>query len=203
MVNCSKNSIYRQLDNRVREVHPDFAREVTPDRGMWSDSKRCWQGPAGRELPRPEQPGCPRAGPSSRACPTAGGSRAAGGTGTAPAPGIGHLPGDKDRPRPGWDLGLWVAQTWQDPWRGWVGLWGAGDRPRCRGWWPQVLPWGPGPWVDGGSPRGAAQGQPGPGVPSGPEYLCERFPKDSTLTGIFTTGLKNQKNFHKINRITR
>ena len=76
-------------------------------------------------------------------------SRAAGGTGAAPAPGIGHLPGH--RPRLGWDVGLRVGPARRGPLLGRAGLWGAGDQP-CRGITgagddgPGRLKWVPGLW---------------------------------------------------------
>ena len=56
-------------------------------------------------------------GLAARACPTAPArSRAAGGTGAAPAPGIGQLPGDHDGLRMGEDVGPWTGPAWQGPW---------------------------------------------------------------------------------------
>lgn len=74
------------------------------------------------------------------------------GRGTAPAPGMGHLPGDKVELRLGQDRDLWVGWTWQGPWLGRAGLGGAGDQP-CFGIAgagaddPGGLKWGPGSWV--------------------------------------------------------
>jgi len=74
------------------------------------------------------------------------GARQPGGTEGAPAPGIGHLPGDGDSPRPSRDVG---------PWLGTAGLWGAGGRPCCSiaGAGPEApggLTWGCGPWAGWG-----------------------------------------------------
>lgn len=62
-----------------------------------------------------------------------------GAMGAAPAPGIPHLLGERDRPRTGWDMCLWVGPA---QW----GLWGAGDWPCYGVAVPRELTWGPGPW---------------------------------------------------------
>lgn len=54
-----------------------------------------------------------------------------GGKRAAPAPGIGHLPGDGDGLRMGQDVGLWMGAAWQRPWPNRTGLLGPGDRPCC------------------------------------------------------------------------
>jgi len=89
--------------------------------------------------------------------------RAAWGTGAAPAPGVGHLPGDGDWPRPDQVVGLRGGPAQQGPWPGRAGLWGAGDRPCCGiagagADGPRGLTWGPGAWAGWGEPRGGSGG---------------------------------------------
>lgn len=55
-----------------------------------------------------------------------------GDTRAAPVLAIGHLPGDMDRQRLGWDIGTWVGLAHLSPWLGMAGLWGAGDCPCCN-----------------------------------------------------------------------
>lgn len=79
------------------------------------------------------------------------------GTGAAPVPGIGHLPGDGDRPRSGQDMGLLVGPALQvtrlgrvvGSWR-WALLW------RCWGRGSQLwgLTWGPQLWAVWGQSQG-------------------------------------------------
>ena len=90
-------------------------------------------------------------GLAARAHPTAPAkSRAAGGTGTAPALSSRRLPGDRDGTRPGREVGPWVSLARWGPWAGRAGLWGTGERPCCSvtgagADGPGELKWGPGP----------------------------------------------------------
>lgn len=81
--------------------------------------------------------------------------------GTATALGISHLPGDRARLRPWWDISLWVGPPWWGP------------RPGCEeletspaaallGQGPMALgELGVGSWAPGGGPGGSWSGQGG------------------------------------------
>ena len=62
-----------------------------------------------------------RSGQPGPVTPPQPGEGQPGGTRAAPAPGIRHLCGARDRPRPGRDTGLQVGPAWQAPWPGRAG----------------------------------------------------------------------------------
>lgn len=93
-------------------------------------------------------------------------SRAAGGAPGQPQPQrTGDLPGDVARPRPGWDVGLWVGLAQQGPRPGravgscGIGAWALGG-----------LTWRPGP-------RGGGQDREGLVVPTGPGTARSKRPR--------------------------
>lgn len=112
-------------------------------------------------------------GPVARACPTPPArSRAAGDTGAAPVPSIGHLHGDRPRPGQGCVPAGGPVSVWPMAGQGRdVESWRLAMLPCCWGW--DWQPWGAemGSWALGrvwGSPGGTGKGQWVLWVSSGP-----------------------------------
>ena len=91
-----------------------------------------------------------------------------GGTGAAPAMGIGQIPGDRDRLKPGQDVGPWLGPAWQHRWLGRAGPGGAVDGPCCSiteaG--ADIGSWAVGRW---GEPQGPGRDTGACWCPQGPE----------------------------------
>lgn len=127
-------------------------------------------------------------------------SKAAGGTGAAPVPGMGHLSGDGLRLGHGPGFGV--------PWQGRAGLWGAGDWP---GWdvagtgagGPRGLQWCPGLWAGWRGPGGGLE-QTGLVVPEGHNtrhLMMSLFPVQSVSDILKQINIE-QKCVTEVNLIT-